>query len=36
MRANVQVIFGEDARKKLADGINAVSDAVKVRERKQQ
>eukprot|EP00904_Undaria_pinnatifida_P014037 jgi/Undpi1/9764/HiC_scaffold_27.g12220.m1 len=24
------VIFGEDARKKLADGINAVSDAVKV------
>lgn len=27
----VQVIFGEDARKKLADGINAVADAVKVR-----
>lgn len=26
-----QVIFGEDARKKLADGINSVSDAVKVR-----
>ncbi|CAN0283399.1 unnamed protein product, partial [Laminaria digitata] len=25
------VIFGEDARKKLADGINAVADAVKVR-----
>lgn len=28
----VQVIFGEDARKKLADGINAVADAVKVKE----
>lgn len=25
-----QVIFGEDARKKLADGINSVADAVKV------
>lgn len=25
-----QVTFGEDARKKLADGINAVADAVKV------
>lgn len=24
------MIFGEDARKKLADGINAVADAVKV------
>lgn len=32
-RGVFQVIFGEDARKKLADGINAVSDAVKVRKR---
>lgn len=29
-RVPTQVIFGEDARKKLAEGINAVADAVKV------